>query len=276
MTDVITGGRDDEIAEFLVNEGFHHDTLPILCVLSGSRAYGLDIEESDRDYVAVHMMNTWECLEHPDFRQNLQVIRKRFDNDLEELEPGKPGGSTSLDSFELWKFTSLLLKGAFVVHELLYLPSVVHQSIGADTLFDICREGMSAKISRVAKGNVMHDWGKNRRNRKKTVMAYYRLLQAIFMLREEEFEANATALFEYATPAGLVQEGNLIKSVYMNPEARTTQLNDKEAAGAAKELERLIDEVGKAAIATRLPDQFPRKNLEKILQVIKTSRGNFI
>ncbi len=53
-----------EVADFVINSAYPDDVYPISCVLTGSRAYGLDIGESDWDYVGVHVMNTWNCLKH--------------------------------------------------------------------------------------------------------------------------------------------------------------------------------------------------------------------
>lgn len=278
---VLHNAQEEHISEFLINEGFPIDVIPVTCVLSGSRAYNLALEDSDRDYLGLHLMDTWQCLEHPDFRQKLQVVRKRFQFDqhgeLQDVPEGVRGSDVSLDSFEAWKFVTLLLKGSFVTYEIMYLPSVLHRGeFGEHGLVNLCREGMTNKIGRVARGNVMHDWAKRKQDRKKTVMAYYRVLQAIYFLREEEFEWDADRLWDYTKPSGLIFTGHQILESYRDPERRKDDLSEKEIAKVSSEMEKLIDEVDKSMVITRLPDYFPKELLEKILQNIKQARSQMI
>lgn len=267
--------QDEEIAEYLINDGYPADVFPISCVLTGSRAYGCHVESSDRDYVGVHLMDTWECLEHPNFRKTPLVIRKQFTKDLEEMKPGTKGGDISLDSFEMWKFIDLLLKGSFVTYEILYMP-VIHHDPGSDGLIELCRNGLTNRIGKAAKGNALHDWRKDRKNRKKCVMAYLRLLQAIFYLKEEEFEWKAEALWSYAKPSGLVEAGSEVLSTYMDPQLRKSELTEKELEFVPAEIGGLIDEVDLAMVTTKLPDQCPRRILDEILQRVKRTRSVMI
>jgi hypothetical protein len=267
--------EDDNIAEFLINDVYPDDVIPISCVLTGSRAYGLGTEDSDRDYVGLHLMNTWECLEHPSFRRPLQVIRKRYSKDLEEILPDKPEDGVSLVSFEVWKFISMLLKGSPVVYEILYMPET-HSSPEAAKWLELMRCGLTNRLGRAARGIAIHDWGKRRSSRKKAVMAYYRLIQATCFLREEEFEWQAEALWEYARPAGLVEMGTETLNAYLNPASRNTPLSDEDIARTAVEIENLINEVERAMVVTRLPDQCPKKVLEDIRRTVINSRSAMI
>lgn len=266
---------EEDIAEYLINEGYPESVLPISCILSGSRAYGLETEDSDRDYVGIHIMDTWDILEHPDFMPKLQVVRKTFTRDLEEVAPGVKGGDFSLDSFELWKFVSLLLKGSFVVYEILYMPEI-HNGMEATNLVSIMREGLTNKLGRAARGNALHDWRKNKPNKKKAIMAYYRLLQAIYYLREEEFQWRAEALWDYPKPVlSLPAADRLLKS-YLNPEERKLPIKEAEVNLISLEIEKLIDETDRAMIVTKLPDHCSKVILAEILRRVKRIRGNII
>lgn len=267
--------RDEEIAEFLINDGYPADVFPVSCILTGSRAFGINLETSDRDYVGIHLMDTWECLEHPNFRKTPLVIRKQFNSEMEEMKPGTKGGDISLDSFEFWKFIDLLLKGSFVTYEILYMP-VIHHDPSSNSLIELCRAGLTNRIGKAAKGNALHDWGKDKRNRKKAVLSYLRLLQALFYLKEEEFEWKAEPLWDYARPAGLVDHATDVLHRYMDPELRRAPLTDEELNFVPGEIGRLIDEVDLAMVTTKLPDQCPRRILDEILQRVKRTRSIMI
>lgn len=265
--------NEEETAEFLINNGYPNNVIPVAYVLSGSRGYGLNIGKSDYDYVGLHFMDTWECLEHPNYRTSLPVLRKKFDLNLEEIPPGEKGGEISLDSFEAWKFIDLLQKGSFVVYEILYMPPI-HLDPGAHYLLELFRAGLTNRIGKAAKGNALHDWRKDRGNRKKAVMAYFRLMQAIFFLREQEFEWRIDSLLEYAEKFTTVGKG--IITTYGNPTTRTQPLTEDELNSAPYEIERLITEADRAMMITKLPDICPRKVLEEILQVVKRTRSAMI
>lgn len=266
---------DEDIAEFVINSGYPDNTWPLVCVLVGSRGYGLHTEASDRDYVGIHLMDTWECLEHPKYRRSPLVVRRQFNSSLEEMEPGTKGGSISLDSFEAWKFIELMIKGAPVVYELLHMP-YIHQDPSVGELLTICRSGLSNKVGKAVKGMAFHDWRKRKKDRKKTVTTYYRLLQTIFYLREEEFEWRADSLIEYARPSGIITFGQSLFATYKDPIIRVSQLTDKEVNLAEKEVDRLIEEVDRAMMITKFPDQYPDKVLDKVLAIVKNTRSGLI
>ena len=270
----IENKEEEEIASFLINEGYEaFNDVPLCCVLSGSRAYGLSVEESDRDFLGIHLMDTWDCLEHPDFRAKTQVIRQRFSEDLEPMPINIRGGAISLDSFEIWKFISLYLKGSFVAYELLYLPTVFDEP-GSSSLFSLMREGITNRIGKAARGNAMHHWVKNKSSRKIAAIAYYRLMQAIFFLREREFEWNIGNLLDYMEGSGIVNAGKVVIGKYIEPEMRTSPIVQVEEVG--QEIRRLIDEVDKAGVTTLLPDRVPKDVLEAIRQRVKLSRSAMI
>lgn len=263
------------IENFLIERGYEpHNVDPILCVQSGSRAYDLHCPDSDRDYIAVHLAATSDILEHPDFRVNSQVIRKRFDKELNEIPDGVKGGDISLDSFEMWKFVTLWLKGAPVAHELLFMEPVDAEP-GCENIFSLMKEGISNRLGRATRGMVLHNWKKHKTDRKRTVIAYYRLLQTIFFLRENRFGWNANDLWSQS--ANLISgRGHSIKDTYTNFSTRKIILSEEETGSAEKDLMNLIDQVDRAMIVTKLPDQVPRKYLDEVLKLIKKSRSEMI
>lgn len=265
--------KDNEITEFIINEGFPSNVIPVVCILSGSRGYGINLENSNRDYLGIHFMDTWECLEHPTFRSTPLVIKRQYTNELEEMKPGTKGGDISLDSFEMWKFIDLLLKGSTVAYELLHMPQI-HQGSDMEGLLSLCKNGLTNRIGKSAKGVALHDWRRDRSNRKKTIFTYYRLAQAIMFLKEQEFEWRTEALLEYAAP--LIKIGNDIFTTYSNPATRKDVLNNDEMKWAPLEIEGLINEVDKAMMLTSFPNQCPRKLLDEILQRIKRIRSKMI
>lgn len=268
-----TSITEDEIAEFLLNDGYPNDVMPISCILAGSRAYGLASEGSDRDYVGIHLMDTIHCLEHPDYRPDFQVIRKKFTKDLEEVPVGVKGGDISLDSFEMWKFLTLLTKGSFVVYEILYMPEV-HHDPASGHIVELCRAALNNKIGRSAKGNAFHDWRRDKSDKKKTVMAYYRLVQAIHFLREMEFEWRSDVLWEYVK--SIIPVGGEVLKSYLNVETRKLPLEEGQVEKVASEIERLVDEVGRAMVITKLPDQSPETVVQEILQALVRTRAVMI
>jgi predicted nucleotidyltransferase len=265
--------RDKEIAHFLDSDGYSpHDVDPLVMSMTGSRVYGLNTEESDRDFVAVHITTLNNCLEHPDFRENLQVIRKRFDNDLKEIPEGVKGGDISLDSFEIWKFITLWTKGAPVSYEILYHEPSYCDGQWID-IFKLMRDGISNRIGRAARGIAIHDWRKNKNNRKKTVMAYFRLTQALHFLRDGKFEWNAGNLLHFTHPITNFSEE--LFSSYKDKEVRSQPLTDAQTSAAEDDLLALLTEVDKAMIGTKFPDQVPKNNLDLVLKKVKEKRFDY-
>ena len=105
-------------------------------------------------------------------------------------------------------------------------------------------------------------------------MAYYRLMQAIFFLREGEFEWEIGNLLEYIDDSGIVNAGKVVIGKYAEPEIRTSPVTEVEEIGT--EIHRLIDEVDRAGVMTTLPDQVPREILDAILQRVKKTRSTMI
>ena len=272
---VSTDKKDEEIADFLLNGGYPHNILPITCIMTGSRAYGLASTNSDRDYIGIHLMDTNDVLEHPSYRGIPLVVRRQFNEDLESELPGQISNYISLDSFEIWKFIDMIKKGSFVTYELLHMP-VVHHDPGANYMIELCQSALTNRIGKIAKGFVFHTWKKRKNTKKDTVMAYYRLLQASLFLREGAFAWLADDLWAYGQPLVDMSCGKDILEAYMDPDYRQIRLTKDEVLLVGTEIEALINEVEKAMITTRLPDQCPKKVLAEILRVVKTTRAALI
>lgn len=271
---VIPSKEEDYIVQFLINEGYENlDVIPISCILTGSRAYGLNNKNSDRDYVAIHIMDSWQCLEHPRYRQDSQVIRRFFDKELNKVAPGTKESVISLDSYELWKLVDLLQKGAFVIYELVYLPTV-HHDPASNTLISLIRQGLTTKIGNAAIGNCLAQQKRNAQNRKKTIMSYYRLIQAIYFLKENEFQWDYQELWQYVDK--IIPAGKVTLQLYQDEHQRHTSLTEGELFFIKRELDNLIRETNNAMVASMLPDKCPQKILNKILEVIKKTRGQLL
>lgn len=240
------------------------------CTLTGSRAYGLETGASDYDLVAVHVMNPTECFEHPDFRTDLQVIRRKFGEDLVDMPMGEPGGMASLDSFELWKFVTLWLKGAFVSYEILCTePIMTVANRPMKDLYDMMRSGLTNRIGKAAKGVITHDWRKCKQDRKKAIMAFYRPLQAVKLLHTGEFEVNARSLWQFGKDSGFkLQAGEDLLSSYLDPQERKVALKEKKINEITEELVMLDGQLERSVISTKFPDQVPKKILESVLQEV--------
>lgn len=266
---------ETEIADFVINSAYPDDVYPISCILTGSRAYGLDVGGSDWDFAGLHVMTTLNCLRHPNLRDKVQVIHKQYNAKLDSMFPGEPGGYVSLDSFEAWKFMSMLQKGSPVVYEILYMPEI-HHDTSAGGIMVLMREALTNRIGKAAKGIVYHSWRKRKRSRKRTIHAYYRLLQAIHFLREEEFEWDAEALWQYASPHGLVTMGKKIFESYKDVEVRPTPVEEGLVEKISDEIGRLTEEVDRAMVVTTLPDESPPEVIKKIDSVLVQCRSRLI
>ena len=277
---IVSIQREEEIASFLIDEAYPQDILPISCILTGSRAYELATEDSDRDYLGIHLMSTWECLEHPTYRKNCQVIRKRYSKDLIELtSSGDEISAVSIDSFEMWKFIDLINGGSYQAYEILWMPEI-HHSENVDTLLTLCRYALTNKIGHTARGIASHYIESWPSNRKKMILAYYRLLQTIhYLLEEEGWEWKAPALWEYASNHSMIADisgGKELLISYMNPETRKIEISQGLQELVHKEIQDLMELTKVAMVATKLPSQVPEKVLRDILSVLKKTRSSMI
>jgi hypothetical protein len=242
--------------------------------LAGSRAYGLLCPnyESDWDFVGIHFMDKDTFLTHPEFQPNTEVIRKQYDMTFVEVFDRR--SEVSVDSFEWWKFITLWLKGSFVTYELLHFKNIITPSIpGLQKLMEFMRDNSSSRIGHAARGNTMHDWSKRRTDRKRCVMAYFRLLQALRFLQCQEFTHNVNALKiwygqNYVPLTGFSE----ILAGYQNVNTRKSELSKEELILAEAELSELMTQVDRSLISTKLPDRVEKGVLEKVLEDSKSIR----
>ena len=267
-----TSSVNEELADFIINEAYPIEVIPLSCILGGSRAYGLDANGSDYDYLGIHLMDTWECLQHPTYRRDLQMIRKKFTADHKPVSENEPS-SISLDSFEMWKFIDLLQKGSFAAYEILYMPEI-HHAEGIEQIIMLSRACLTSKIGRSIQGMITQDWGKTQNSRKKTVMAYYRLAQALYLLKEGEFEWQAENLFHYI--GSTTNLAATLLETYKHQEIRETNLPDDAIPSISHEIVHLMDEVNKAMLTTALPHEVPKDVLQNLLEVLKQTRARLI
>lgn len=267
--------RGEEIAEFIINQAYPSNTYPISCILTGIRGYGINFEGLNKSYTGIHFMDTWECLEHPSYRNSPSILKLRYNENLEEISAGVKKHKISLDSFEIWKFIDLMIKGSPIVYEMLYMPGI-HQDPESGDLLDLCRSGLSNKIGKVAKRTTQYNWRRNKSDRRKTIKIYHNLLQAIFYLREEELEWRADQLIEYAKPTNIIPLGSELLSTYTSKEISNTPLTNKELNTVSIELDKLIGEVDRAMMITRFPSRYPQNILNEVLSIVKLTRSRLI
>lgn len=244
-------------------------------IVSGSRAYGLESENSDYDLLGIHFMPADEVLEHPEFRTSPDVIRAQFDLDCDPVYHRR--SEVSLDSFEWWKFITLWLKGSFVAYELLYGTNLF--DVARKELYDLLyfmKHNSSNRIGRAAYGQAKHDWGRRRTDRKKCAMAYFRLLQALVFLRTGKFTVKVDELKKwysgnYKPLVGL----EMILDGYQE-DRKNIPVNQEELTLATLEISDLMTQVDKSLISTTLPDRVEKSVLKKVLQDSKSIRMSLI
>jgi hypothetical protein len=254
---------EEELANLVVDELYPQETLPISVILGGSRAYGTNSSTSDYDYYGIHLASTGDLLEYPERRPNHQRIEAAYCINGTELVP-----CASLTSYEMWRFLDIIKKGGFVAYEILFLPEI-HHIQGSDRLIEKMRLLLTSRIGPDAKGIFKRTWGRDRTDKKKTIMAYYRLHQAIYYLQEEIFEWQAEALFSGKSGEKLYRD-------YISGGDRLTPLDDLEVVIVTNDLTNLMDEVDRALISTHLLDKPNERVLLDLLRDLKKIRLSFI
>lgn len=255
---------EKRIQEYLVQLEENEDVSLFTCVLSGSRAYGLELEDSDHDLLGIHMMNPMKCLIQPAGRNEPEIIKKRLvaqDSIFTELTSSNKHGDYNIDSFEMWKFIEIFLKGSPVSLELIHLPPI-HITPWHLESRGWFKEGRTTRFARACRGIVVHKWGKNRNNLKKAIFAYYRLVQATLYLRSEQFRWLVRELFEDQNLPGF----EAIHEIYMNPDSRDSKIPDSLLPTVISEISTLLDHLDHSMAVTALPDKVPEKVLKKLLE----------
>jgi len=216
------------------------------------------------------MLDTREYLKHPDCRVQGDILRLSYNKTGQKVLEDSKEKSYSVTSFEIWKFIDLYLKGSIVTYDMLYLSPTYYNSEMLE-LLDILRQGITNKIGKEAKTYAMNNWQKDRTDQRKIVMSFYRLLQAIIFLREEEYVSDVETIWNYPRFAQF-SNGRKVFDKFKQSNFRKTKLSEKEITGTAKELEQLIDEINKASISTSLPEATPKDMLLTIMDNIVTKR----
>lgn len=261
---------DDDIAEVVINQGyFDNSIIPLKCVITGSRAYGLNTSDSDYDFIGLHIMDSWYCFEHPNYQPKLQIIQSKFDSDLELLPIGSNKSYLSLDSFELWKFYSLYKSGAFQSYELLYgIP--IHYDESIVQLSYLMKEGVTNKIYYSAKAITQKWLSSTNKTNKNTVHIIYRLLQSIYFLQNKEFNIYIDDMIDGPT----IKEINSFVNQYKKEEIKKLdKLTNKKVID---EIEFLVNVLNDSKASTKVFDECPQKIDVAIRQYMIKMRGTLI
>ena len=259
--------------EFLSKGSEFTKIYPVTYVLTGSPAYGL-ADKPFKEYVGIHILDTSRYLQHPEFKNDLDITRSSYDENFKPVSEDNKNKSFSITSFEIWKFISLYLKGSLVVYDTLYLSSVFDSPEMLDVLNNL-KKGINNKISISSKRYALNNWKKDKKDLRKVIMSYYRLLQAIVFLREEQFVSDINDLWQNQKFNNLIY-GRKIYYKFVESNFEKAQLLDSEIAKIADEFQGLIDEVNKASIATRLPDKTSSQTLNPIFDSIIKKRIDLV
>jgi hypothetical protein len=260
---------EDNIIEFFKNTKSAKNIQPVHYVSTGSNVYGLS-NRINKEHAGIHILNTKDYLMHPSYRQEEEVLRFSYDKSGELVPEDSRNKLFSVTSFEIWKFMDLYFKGSIVTYDMLYLSPTFFDTEMLP-LANKLRKGITNKLGKEAKTYAMNNWQKDRTDQRKIVMSFYRLLQAIIFLREEEYVSAAGTLWEYPNFAELTY-GKKVFNKFVNSNFRKVKLSEKEITGTAKELESLIDEINKALIFTNLPDETPKDLILTLLDDIVKKR----
>ncbi len=263
----------NDFIKFLCNTKEFDSICPVHYVNTGSNVYGLS-NRIHKEHAGIHMLDTCEYLKHPDYRIQGDILRFSYNKTGHRVLEDNKEKSYSVTSFEIWKFIDLYLKGSIVTYDMLYLSPTYYNSEMLE-LLNMLREGITNKIGKEAKTYAMNNWQKDRTDQRKIVMSFYRLLQAIIFLREEDYVSDADTLWEYPRFSSFAN-GKKVFEKFKQTNFRKTRLSEKEITGTAKELEQLIDEINKASISTRLPEATPKDILLTIMDNIVTKRMQLI
>ena len=247
---------------------------PVLYVSTGSNVYGLSNTQND-EYAGIHFTSTLNYLQHPDFKVKTDILRLSYNDKYNLVLEDHPERLFGITSFEISKFISLYTRSSIVVYDILYLSPMYVNPEMID-IVDKLKEGITNRIGLSAKTYVLNNWQKDRTNQKRIIMSYYRLLQAITFLRDEEYVSDASALWEEFPKFHRFTYGKELFQKFKNSDFEKIKLTEREITGTARELEDLIDEVNKASITTRLPDTSPKDILSSLLSSMIQKRLNFI
>ena len=95
--------------------------------------------------IVVHIIDTYNYLQHPDFQTKNDILRTAFDKNLNITSEDDRNKFTGITSFEFWKFLSLYLNGSIVTYDILYL-SPVYMNSDCIEVMNLMRAGITNKI----------------------------------------------------------------------------------------------------------------------------------
>lgn len=237
---------------------------PLLYVTSGSRGNRINGINSDYDIVGIHM--------HPDVLHPPTHRREQWEVIIQQ-----PEETVSVVSYEGWKFLELLKKGAFAAFEIRDLPHIFLSPLYDNFAKELRQQG-SVPTSFVysGTGNFKSDWPKNKLDRKKAVMAYFRLCQSVGVLSFGRVLHDAQELMKkvhqevFGIPIGITVLHN-----YMQPEMRKVPLSEELSRDVDDELTRLCAWI-EFTVKARKAIQYDQDSLDRLLATLYEDRVNFI
>ena len=231
---------------------------PLLYVVAGSRGNRINGINSDYDIVGIHMS---DVLQHPSKRGSWEVITKQIDD------------TCSLVSYEAWKFIELLNKGAFAAFEIRDLPAIF-TSIDCDFFIRSVRASKSIPSSfpYSCTGNYKSDWPKDKNERKKAVMACFRLCQGISMLAFNHIDHDAPRLIEKINREVMkLPVMEVVFHNYLQEHMRKVRLTDELSSQVDSELKQMSNWIETTAKA-RQGVGFNKEEMEHMLQALYEDR----
>ncbi len=236
---------------------------PLLYVVAGSRGNRINGINSDYDIVGIHM--------HPDVLHPLEYRREQWDVILQQ-----PAQNVSVVSYEAWKYLDLLKRGAFAAYEIRDLPSIF--VLPDNGFVQELRQQTSVPTTFVysSTGNYRKDWPKDKKSRKKAVMSYFRLCQAVGVLTYRKVIHDAAELIKkvdaevFELPIGTVVLHN-----YMQESMRKVPLSDELSMEVDMELSRLNHWVD-STVQARKAIQYDQDDLDHLVARLYEDRVNYI
>jgi len=251
--------NSDNREDFILYSVYPNNIYPVSYILTGLKSYGLT---GNWSYLGIHMMDTSNCLIHPSRRESLQIVQKSYDMNLMETPKGN---YLSMISFELWELQNLIQQGMFQAYELLFMPEI-YRNPEMNSILSLCREALNNRIGEQA---IQYSLFQSRRRitSRRVILSYYRLLQAIYFLRERDFEWNIKKLFFECNVSSIAQGQDLLLK-YIDGDTTPP----KNIFG---ELSSLMQEVDSTVLHSTLSDISSQSLLDKIDNEIITQRLKF-
>ena len=234
------------------------DVTPLIVSESGWGYWGIDSSFGKKEFLSVHLMDSWECLQHPDFRRNSQYLIKKYLDDFTPIVNTSQEADLSIVSLELWTFMSSFFDQKIEAYDLIYsIPVYIDNMI--QPIISEMRKGATNQIGNLGE-KLFNDYGKLcSATETETLYVYFRLLQALFFLRTGKFIWDSRQLFDDSIVAKqILQKDNI------SPET------------IKKDLAFIIEEINLATKASSLPDKVPAEIQSNLLRIAQNTRSIWV